>query len=115
MQSWTPGYPARQAPAPTSDRGPVRAALSSGTWTHDHPIRFDEATRLGLKVSSEMPHEVMQLMSLFAQPMRHQPSVQYVPVDRPPPRPSSGGQPGAFSVTAKAGARWRRPLCIRSE
>jgi ClpP class serine protease len=71
----------------TRTQTPEKAAeiaklLSSGTWTHDYPIGFDEATRLGLKVSSEMPQEVMQLMSLFPQPMRHQPSVQYVPVDR---------------------------------
>jgi ClpP class serine protease len=71
----------------TRTQSPEKAAelaklLSSGTWTHDYPIGFDEAARLGLKVSSEMPQEVMQLMSLFSQPMRRQPSVQYVPVDR---------------------------------
>jgi len=56
--------------------------LSSGTWTHDYPITFDEASRLGLKVSSAMPRDVMQLMSLYPQPMKRQPSVEYLPVRR---------------------------------
>jgi ClpP class serine protease len=56
--------------------------LSSGTWTHDYPITFDEASRLGLKVSSAMPRDVMQLMSLYPQPLKRQPSVEYLPVRR---------------------------------
>src|SRR5256886_2331777 len=44
--------------------------LSTGTWTHDFPITLDVARRLGLKVSSEMPAEILQLMSLYAQPVR---------------------------------------------
>jgi ClpP class serine protease len=71
----------------TRTQTPEKAAelakiLSDGTWTHDYPISFEAATQLGLKVSSEMPREVMQLMSLFPQPLRRQPSVQYVPVHR---------------------------------
>jgi ClpP class serine protease len=56
--------------------------LATGTWTHDFPITFDVAKRLGLKVSSEMPAEVLQLMSLYPQPMRRQPSVEYIPAPR---------------------------------
>jgi ClpP class serine protease len=56
--------------------------LSSGTWTHDYPITFEEAQRLGLNVSSDMPPEVLQLMSLFPQPVRRQPSVEFLPVPR---------------------------------
>jgi len=71
----------------TRTQTPEKAAelakiLSGGTWTHDYPISFEAAAELGLKVSSEMPREVMQLMSLFPQPLRRQPSVQYVPVQR---------------------------------
>ena len=33
--------------------------LSTGTWTHDFPITLDVARRLGLKVSSDMPDEVL--------------------------------------------------------
>jgi ClpP class serine protease len=71
----------------TRTQTPEKAAelaklMSSGTWTHDYPITFDEASRLGLKVSSEMPPEIMQLMSLYPQPVRRQPSVQYSPARR---------------------------------
>jgi ClpP class serine protease len=56
--------------------------LSTGTWTHDYPITFEEAKRLGLKVSSEMPKEIYQLMGLYPQPVRRQPSVEYLPIPR---------------------------------
>jgi ClpP class serine protease len=53
--------------------------LSTGTWTHDYPITFDEAQRLGFKVRSDMPRDVLELMSLFPQPVRRQPSVEFLP------------------------------------
>ncbi|HKY33907.1 MAG TPA: ATP-dependent Clp protease proteolytic subunit [Candidatus Polarisedimenticolia bacterium] len=56
--------------------------LATGTWTHDYPITFDEARRLEVKVSSDMPKEILQLMSLFPQPTRRQPSVEYTPLRR---------------------------------
>ena len=56
--------------------------LATGTWTHDFPITVDVARRLGLKVSSDMPAEILQLMSLFPQPLRRQPSVEYIPAPR---------------------------------
>src|SRR4030088_1160279 len=34
--------------------------LSSGTWTHDYPITFDRARELGLKVSTEMPENILR-------------------------------------------------------
>lgn len=62
--------------------------LSTGTWTHDYPITFEEARRLGLKVSSEMPKEIYQLMGLYPQPVRRQPSVEYLPIPRRAEPPS---------------------------
>jgi ClpP class serine protease len=56
--------------------------LATGNWTHDYPITLAEAQRLGLKVSSEMPKEVLQLMSLYPQPVRRQPTVEYLPFPR---------------------------------
>ncbi|HWP23274.1 MAG TPA: ATP-dependent Clp protease proteolytic subunit [Candidatus Binatia bacterium] len=56
--------------------------LSEGTWTHDYPLTYERAKSLGLPVSVEMPADVMKLMSLFPQPVRHTPSVEYVPVRR---------------------------------
>jgi ClpP class serine protease len=57
--------------------------LSSGTWTHDYPITPEEAKQLGLAVSTDMPHQVMELMALYPQPMRSQAGgVEYLPVPR---------------------------------
>ncbi len=53
--------------------------LTQGTWTHDHPISFAEAQRLGLPVRCDMPEEFYQLMNLFPQPLQQQPAVQYIP------------------------------------
>jgi ClpP class serine protease len=60
----------------------VADLLSTGTWTHDFPITFEVAKGLGLKVSSDMPAEILQLMSLYPQPVRRQPSVEYLPGER---------------------------------
>jgi ClpP class serine protease len=45
--------------------------LSTGQWTHDYPISAAEAKRLGMPVNTDMPDEVMELMSLYPQPVRH--------------------------------------------
>jgi ClpP class serine protease len=57
----------------------VAGLLSEGTWTHDHPITLETAQRLGLPVRSDMPAPVLELMSLYQQPMRQQRSVEYLP------------------------------------
>jgi ClpP class serine protease len=54
--------------------------MTSGTWTHDYPITCERARSLGLPVNSNMPENVLRLMELYPQPMRRQPSVEYVPV-----------------------------------
>lgn len=54
--------------------------MTSGTWTHDYPITCERARELGLPVNSNMPENVLRLMQLYPQPMRRQPSVEYVPV-----------------------------------
>jgi ClpP class serine protease len=56
--------------------------LSEGTWTHDYPITFERAKAMGLSVSSNMPDDVLKLMSLFPQPTRAQPTVEYLPGPR---------------------------------
>ncbi|WP_457755769.1 SDH family Clp fold serine proteinase [Thermodesulfatator indicus] len=53
--------------------------MSQGRWTHDYPITFEEAKKLGLPVRTDMPAEIYQLMNLFPQPVRYQPSVLYDP------------------------------------
>jgi ClpP class serine protease len=56
--------------------------LTEGTWTHDHPITFEQAEKLGLHVRADLPPEILKLMSLFPQPVRRQPSVEYLPTPR---------------------------------
>lgn len=68
------------------EEGPARELarkLASGTWTHDYPISAEEARSLGLPVSTEMPNEVLQLMSLYPQPVqRRGGGVEYLPIPR---------------------------------
>ena len=54
--------------------------LASGYWTHDYPITVEEARELGLKVSTDVPQEVYDLMELYKQTGQRRPSVQYIPV-----------------------------------
>jgi ClpP class serine protease len=56
--------------------------LSEGTWTHDHPITFDAAKGFGLPVRSDIPAAFLGLMSLYPQPVRRQPAVEYLPMPR---------------------------------
>jgi ClpP class serine protease len=56
--------------------------LSEGTWTHDHPITFERAKSFGLPVRIDMPADILDLMSLYPQPVRHQPAVEYLPEPR---------------------------------
>jgi len=58
----------------------IAKLMTSGTWTHDYPITCDRARELGLPVNSNMPENILHLMQLYPQPMRRQPSVEYVPL-----------------------------------
>jgi ClpP class serine protease len=62
----------------------VAAVLSEGRWTHDFPITVQAARQLGLKVSTEMPRTVYDLMDLYPQGGGTKPSVWYVPLRRAP-------------------------------
>lgn len=67
--------------------------LASGKWTHDYPITVDEASELGLKISTEMPTEIYQIMNLYPQATTRRPSVEYIPMPYPkrPNLPDSSG------------------------
>jgi len=71
---------ARSQPAEKAEE--LAGLLSTGTWTHDYPITCDEARRFGLKVRSDIPREFLELMGLYPQPVRRQPSVEYLPIPR---------------------------------
>lgn len=71
--------------------------LTEGKWTHDYPITYWEAQRLGLPVVKEIPAEFYELMGLYPQPVRHTPSVEYLPIPRfkgPSHRSMSGHREG---------------------
>jgi len=55
-------------------------ALTEGRWTHDYPISVEEAKKLGLNVSTDLPEEVYALMDLYPQPGQQKTSVQYIPL-----------------------------------
>src|SRR3984893_11551993 len=65
---------------PAEKAGDLAKLLTSGTWTHDYPITCERARGLGLRVRSDMPENMLRLMQLYPQPMRRQPSVEYVPL-----------------------------------
>ncbi len=58
----------------------IAEKLVSGKWTHDYPLSAEEAKDLGLPISTDMPKEIMLLMSLYPQPVRH--SVEYIPIKK---------------------------------
>jgi len=53
--------------------------LTEGRWTHDHAITYEDAKEMGLPVSDQIPEEFMKLMALYPQPVKHQPTVEYLP------------------------------------
>jgi ClpP class serine protease len=60
----------------------IAQILSSGTWTHDHPITFEKAQEIGLPVTSHVPVDIMRLMHLYPQPVRRRSAVEYIPAQR---------------------------------
>jgi ClpP class serine protease len=80
-------YPAEKA-------ADMAKLMTSGTWTHDYPITYELAHELGLPVRSDMPENILRLMQLYPQPIRRQPSVEYVPLpyrsSKPGPRRERG-------------------------
>jgi ClpP class serine protease len=67
----------------------VATVLTEGRFTHDFPITVERARSLGLKVSTDMPRTVYDLMDLYPQGGGVRPSVWYVPMRR---GPQPGGQ-----------------------
>jgi ClpP class serine protease len=58
----------------------LATTMSDGRWTHDFPVTADLARSWGLKVETDLPDEVRQLMRLYPQPRGRRPSVEYLPV-----------------------------------
>ncbi len=81
-----------QGKVPPEKAEELARQLTEGVWTHDYAITFEIAKAMGLPVTPEVPDEILQLMALFPQPVRGQPSVEYLPIPRRPeprlPRPA---------------------------
>jgi ClpP class serine protease len=69
----------------------LATTLSEGRWTHDFPIAAQTAQEMGLTVSTDLPAEVKEIMSLYPQPKGRQQSVQYIPSPYGPRHSRPGG------------------------
>ena len=67
---------------PAEKAAQIAGLFSGGTWTHDHPITFEVAKGFGLPVEDKMPAQLLELMSLYPQPVQRQPAVEYLPEPR---------------------------------
>ena len=54
--------------------------LSSGEWTHDHPLQVEELRQLGFTVREVMPREVYDLVELYPQSNQRRPGVEFIPL-----------------------------------
>lgn len=67
---------------PSDKAEELATILSEGRWTHSYAITPEMARELGLPISTDMPTEVLELMSYFPQPTRMSPAVEYIPLPR---------------------------------
>jgi ClpP class serine protease len=76
----------------------LATTLSDGRWTHDFPIDVSLAQSLGLRVSTELPNEVSELMRLYPQPPGRRPSVEYIPLPYDTPQAPKRARRGPRSA-----------------
>ncbi|MDQ1630015.1 MAG: hypothetical protein QOI54_3759 [Actinomycetota bacterium] len=88
VRTFAGGLLRRHMPDQQADE--LATTLSEGRWTHDFPINAELARSFGLKVSTELPRAVRELMGLYPQPRGRRPSVEYIPVPYRESRPSHG-------------------------
>jgi ClpP class serine protease len=63
----------------------VADVLTRGRWTHDFPLTCEDIRGFGLPVRCDMPPDIVKLMSLYPQPVRRMPTVEYSPGRRSVP------------------------------
>jgi ClpP class serine protease len=73
----------------------IAAQLTEGRYTHDYAITAKEAGAMGLAVTTSVPDDIFELMTLYPQPVRRQPSVEFLPAPRRGPSPN--GEPNRGS------------------
>jgi ClpP class serine protease len=81
----------------------VATILTEGRWTHDFPITVQGVRELGIKVSTDMPRVVYDLMDLYPQGGGVRPSVWYVPMRRPAQATPSEPTPTSPAPEGKGG------------
>jgi len=64
---------------PDEEADRLAALLSEGRWTHDYPIRLEEAKQPGLPVSDAVPEPIYELMNLYPRRSQRRPSVEFIP------------------------------------
>jgi ClpP class serine protease len=62
--------------------------MSTGIWTHDHPLQATELELLGLPIKIGLPPLERELMTLYPQPRGRTPAVEYVPGPAQPTFPA---------------------------
>lgn len=77
VEAFVAGLLARRMPAPRAAE--VARLLSTGTWTHDHPLLAPDLEALGLPVKIGVPDSERGLLALFPQPRGRPTPVEYVP------------------------------------
>lgn len=86
---------------PKNKAAELATILSEGRWTHDFPIMVDGARQLGLKVSTNMPRMVYDLMEFYPQAGEGRPSVLYVPLRRPGKEQGEAPKGNSIAPTSK--------------
>src|SRR3974390_157081 len=69
---------------------PLVDKLAGGQWTHDYALTAKEGQDLGLTIKTSIPLSILELMQLYPQPVRQQPSIEFLP------RGPSGNQAAWF-------------------
>jgi ClpP class serine protease len=84
VESFVRGLLARRLPA--DHAAEVARLLSTGFWTHDHPLHGDILKGLGLPITDGVGALERELMRLYPQPRGRQSAVEYAPGPPQPPR-----------------------------
>lgn len=76
--------------------------LTQGYYTHDYPISASMLHSMGVRVRTDLPPEIHQLMALYPQPAQRSSGVEYVPV---PYHPETPAQPPRAPATRRGNSR----------
>ncbi len=62
----------------------IAKELTNGKWTHDYPLTVETLLSLGIRVNTDVPKEVYELMDLYKAEIGglRRPSVEYIPTYR---------------------------------